>query len=258
MLDKLLSKIGDAAKLEALLHVFPATELEGIVASVKHPERLALVIDHVGADSGSKMIRQWAAKGKFDRLDTFMERMTAGMTKELAETTGVRTRSIVIDSNTAIALMKDADPTLKATMNAGEIARVNYIKNLPPGTELRVANVTVGEVEGGVLATKGLPITVLRDSNEYKLLLSRLESMNLGGSKGTADRALLTDVFFAKREAGVVPTFVTGDKSIYNKLATEAGIDLENIGGRTLPELKPDGFTVTIEKRTIKVIPIAQ
>ena len=68
----------------------------------------------------------------------------------------------------------------------------------------------------------------------------------------------LTDVFFAKREAGVVPTFVTGDKSIYNKLATEAGIDLENIGGRTLPELKPDGFTVTIEKRTIKVIPIAQ
>lgn len=258
LLDMLLSRIGDAAKLERLLNVFPPTELEGIAASLKHPDRLVLVIDHVGADSGSKMIRQWVAKGQFDKLDTFMERMSAGMTKELAETAGIGAGSIVIDSNTAIALMKDSNPALKATMNAGEIARVKYIKNLPPGTELRVGNVTVGEVEGGVLATKGLPITVLRDSKEYKLLLSRLESMNIGGSKGAADRALLADVFFAKSEGGAVPIFVTGDKSVYNKLATEAGIDLENMGGKTLPELKPNGFTVTIEQRTIIVVPIAQ
>jgi hypothetical protein len=258
LVDKLLSKIGDAATLEHLLNVFPATELEAIVANLKYAERLVLVIDHVGVDSGSKMIRQWAAKGKFDKLDMFMERMSAGTTKELAETAAVGAKSIIIDSNTAIALMKDSDPVLKATMNAGEIARVNHIKNLPAGTELRVGNVTVGEVEGGVLATKGLPITVLRDSKEYKLLLSRLESMNLGGSKGVADRALIADIFFAKTEAGAVPTFITGDKSIYNKLATEAGIDLENMGGKTLPELKPDGFAITIERRTINVIPIAQ
>lgn len=82
--------------------------------------------------------------------------------------------------------------------------------------------------------------------------------MNIGGSKGAADRALLADVFFAKSEGGAVPIFVTGDKSVYNKLATEAGIDLENMGGKTLPELKPNGFTVTIEQRTIIVVPIAQ
>jgi hypothetical protein len=258
LLDKLLSQIGDAATLERLLNVFPPVELERIVASLKHPECLEIFLEHIGTDSGSKMIRQWAAKGQFDKLDAFMERMSAGMTNELAETRGVGATSIIIDSNTAIALMKDSDPALKATMNAGEIARVKYVKSLPPDAELRVGNVTVGEVEGGMLAAKGLPITVLRDSKEYKLLLSRLESMNLGGSKGAADRALLADVFFAKRQAGAVPTFITGDKSIYNKLATEAGIDLENTGGKSLPELKPNGFAVTIEQRTINVVPIAQ
>ncbi|HEU4734438.1 MAG TPA: DUF4157 domain-containing protein [Kofleriaceae bacterium] len=258
LLEKLLSKVTDAAKLERLLQVFPAAELEGIVAGVKNPEGLVLVLDHVGPDNGSKMIRQWVAKGNFDKLDRFMERMNAGISKELVESTGVGAKSIVIDSNTAIALMKDADPALKGTMNAGEIARVKYLKSLPPETELRVGNVTVGEVEGGSLATKGLPITVVRDSKEYKLLLSKLESMNLGGSKGVADRALLADVFFAKSEGGAVPTFMTGDKSIYNKLATESGIDVTNMGGKTLPELKPHGFAVTIDGRTINVIPVAQ
>ncbi|HEX8111169.1 MAG TPA: hypothetical protein VF516_25740, partial [Kofleriaceae bacterium] len=258
LLDRLLSGVGDATKLERLLNVFPANELEGIVARVKNPERLVLILDHVGADSGAKMIRQWAAKGTFDKLDTFMERMSAGFPDKLAETTGVGTKSIVIDSNTAIALMKDADPARRGTMNAGEIARVKYIKSLPPGTELRIGNVTVGEIDGGTLATKGLPITVLRESTEYRSLLSKLESMNLGGSKGAADRALVADVFFAKSEGGAVPTFVTGDKSIYNKLATEAGIDVENMGEKTLQDLKPNGFPVTIDGRTINVVPIAQ
>lgn len=103
------------------------------MAGVKTPERLALLLDHIGPDSGAKMIRQWVAKGTFDKLDTFMERLSAGLPDKLAEATGIGANSIVIDSNTAIALMKDADPARKATMNAGEIARVKYIKSLPPG-----------------------------------------------------------------------------------------------------------------------------
>jgi hypothetical protein len=258
LLERLLSKVGDATRLERLLNVFPANELEAVVAGVKNPDRLALLLDHIGPDSGAKMIRQWVAKGAFDKLDTFMERLSAGLPDKLAEATGVGANSIVIDSNTAIALMKDADPARKGTMNAGEIARVNYIKSLPPGTELRVGNVTVGEIEGGALTTKRLSITVVRDSKEYKSLLSKLEFMNLGGSKGAADRALVADVFFAKSEGGAIPTFVTGDKSIYNKLATEAGIDVENMGRKTLPDLRPNGFPVTIDGRTITVVPIAQ
>ena len=82
--------------------------------------------------------------------------------------------------------------------------------------------------------------------------------MNLGGSKGAADRALIADVFFAKSEGGAVPTFMTGDKSIYNKLATESGIDVTSMGGKTLAELKPNGFAVKIDGRTINVIPIGQ
>jgi hypothetical protein len=55
----------------------------------------------------------------------------------------------------------------------------------------------------------------------------------------------------------VTPTFMTGDKSIYDKLATEAGIDLTKIGGKTLPQLKPSGFGVTVDGRTM-VIPVGQ
>jgi hypothetical protein len=256
------AKVGSAATagklLVGLLDAFPAAELKSILGMSKHPEQIRLMLDHVGVDSGCKMLRQWASKGQADKMNTFLERLNSGKATELAETAGLGSQSIIVDSNTAIALMKDADPALKTTMNAGEIARVAYIKSLPPGTELRVGNVTVGEVQSGILTMRGVPLDVARESTAYRALLTKLEAMNLGGAKGAADRALIADAFFAKAEDGVTPTFMTGDKSIYNKLATEAGIDLTKIGGKTLPQLKPSGFDVAVDSRTLRVIPVAQ
>ena len=162
-LDALIATAGDAEKLERLLNTFPAPELETVFAQLKDSGHLAIMLDHVGAETGAGMIRQWMAKGKFDKLNQFMERLAGGVGKELAETAALSGKSLVIDSNTAIALMKDADPALRATMNAGEKARVAYIKSLPAGTELRAVNVTIGEVGSGVVNLKGVPIEVARN-----------------------------------------------------------------------------------------------
>jgi hypothetical protein len=258
-LETLLGKVGKPADLERLLRSIPVAELEPIVNGIAKPEYLALTLEHVGDYSGAKLLRQWGSKSQFSKIDNFIARLSTGVGKALAETAGVGARSIIIDSNTAIALRKDAEPVLKATMNDGEIARVRYIKSLPPGTELRFGNVVVGEVgSGAMLGVKGLPITVLRDSTDYQSLLKRLEDLNVGAGRGAADRALVADAFFAKTEPGVIPSFVTGDKAIYNKLATEAGIDVSNLGSKTLFQHTGGGFDVAIHGLTIRVVPIAQ
>jgi hypothetical protein len=256
-LERLLGKIPSAADLERLLRAIPAAELESIVAATKHPQHLVLMLDHIETGSAVNMIRKWIAESKLDKLDQFLERMSKGVGKELAETAGVGTRSIIIDSNTAIALVKDADPVLRATMNDGEIARVAYVKGLPPGIELRVGNVAVGE-SGGKLALKGVPIDVLRDSAEYRKVLARLEAAKVGKPGGFADRALVADAFFSTTEPGVIAKFLTADTDVVRKLASIAGLDVQKIGGfpGIVKMYGTTGFNVTIDSRTITVIPV--
>jgi hypothetical protein len=259
-LTKLLDLIKDPARLHAVLEVLSPAELEAAIAGIRRPEALAHFLEHVGSESGAKMVKRWLGKGKLRLLDDFMDRMTAGA-KELAETSGVHADSVIIDSNTVVAILADADgKTLGAGMNAGEVARVNWVKSLPPGTELRVGNVTVGEsavgrvtLHGGV---KGLPITVLRDSDEYKGLLSVLESSGIGAKKGAADRAMVADAFFAKSEGGAVPKFATADNDVFTKLSKHADPRVVLNPGETLPAVRSSGFNVVINGRTLTVIPL--
>ena len=248
----------DQSKLEVrrLAAILGETELDALLAHVKVPRRLLTMVDHVGEDTFAKMVRQWQSKGQFDKMNLFLERMAGGAGRELAEMAPLGTKSVIIDSNTAIALMMDADPTLRPAMHAGHIARVKYVKSLPAGTELRVANVTVGEIEGGKLAMRGIPLDIVRESPPYRSMLGKLDSLNVGGGKGFADRAIVADAFFASAEPGTIPRFVTGDEAVFKKLARAAGIDPAKLGGKTLPELYPAGFDVTIDGRTLKVIPL--
>lgn len=249
----LLSKL----EVRRLAKILGKAELDALLPHVKVPRQLLTMADHVGDETFKKLMRQWSSSGDFAKMNRFLERMAAGAGRQLGETAAVGSKSIIIDSNTAIALMKDADPLAKMTMNAGEVARVNYIKGLPAGTELRVANVSVGEIAGGKIAVRGLPLDVVRNSAEYRTMLAKLETMNLGGATGAADRAIIADTFYAQSEAGAVPRFITGDKSIYNKLAKEAGIDPAKLG-KPIAKAFPDGFEVTISGRRLKVIPVAQ
>jgi hypothetical protein len=254
-LDALVAKAGDATKLDRLLQVFPEAELEAIFAQLKDTRQLAVVLDRVGAENGAKMIRQWIAKGNTAKMTSFIDNLAgsgAGAT-QLGETAAVGAKEVIIDSQTAIALAKDAAGT---PLQAGEQAMVNYVKSLPLGTELRVGNITVGEVGSKAINVRGLPLEVTRESATYKQVIAELERMNVGGGKGAADRALVADAFLAKTEPGVVPRFATADKNVFNKLATEAGIDLTKMAGKKLSELHPGGFEVTVAGQKLHVVPI--
>jgi hypothetical protein len=256
-LQTMIAKAGDAATLERLLKAFPAPELETVLGQLKEGKHLALMLDHVGTESAVGMIRQWIAAGEGAKMNQFAERLANGVGKQLAEKAGLTGQSLMIDSNTAIALAKDADPALRATMQAGEKARVAYIKGLDPSTELRAANVTVGE-SSYAANLKGVPLEVERGSAEYQKVLATLSKEKVGQTKGIADRALLADALFAKTEGGAARRFLTSDGPMIKKLASMAGIDVVKAQG--LPGLiakyGTSGFTVTIEGRVLTVIPV--
>jgi hypothetical protein len=74
-------------------------------------------------------------------------------------------------------------------------------------------------------------------------------------SKGVDDRNIVADTFFAVCEPGVKPKLATQDKGIYNPLAERSGMNLAKLGAE-LPKVMPDGFDVTIQGRTITVVPL--
>ncbi|HET9626916.1 MAG TPA: hypothetical protein VFP84_36405 [Kofleriaceae bacterium] len=142
-------------------------------------------------------------------------------------------------------------------MNPAERAWAAYAKSLPPGTELRMANVTLGEV-GGSLPVKGISMSALRDSVEYKNMVSQLESVGLGGSKGAADRALVADMFFAQSASGAIPRFITADADVVVSLARASGIKLPKAHpyGALVQTFGARGFPATLNRRTIMVVPV--
>jgi len=259
-LDALIAKAGDAAKLERLLNVFPEAELDSVFAQLADTGRLVNIVDRAGVETATGMIRGWMGEGAkgFRKMNQFLERLAAGG-KEFSETAAVGAKSLIIDSNTAIALAKDADPAL-GTLQPGEKLWVAYIKSLPADTELRVANVTVGEVGSGVINVKGVPISVARESSDYQKVLKALADKNVGGSGGFADRGLIADAIFAKVDPGVIPKLVTSDKNAVNKLAVIATtpIDVVKAGGYggLVAKYGSTGFEVTIEGRKLMVVPL--
>jgi hypothetical protein len=78
----------------------------------------------------------------------------------------------------------------------------------------------------------------------------------VGRAKGVADRNIVADTFFAKSKPGVTPRYATADGNIYKPLARRAGINVEKLGNKKLPEIYPKGFQVTVNGQTIHVFPL--
>ena len=80
------------------------------------------------------------------------------------------------------------------------------------------------------------------------------------GADGFADRALVADAFFSKTEPGVTARLLTSDKRVVNAMARLATppIDPSKVGGypSILATYGKTGFNVTIESRTITIIPV--
>jgi hypothetical protein len=199
----------------------------------------------------------------------------------------VRADTLIVDANIAIALRKRAriaelkpGETLgpKEKLQPGEIELLKKYDAMNPA-DTRIADPSITEAAGatGAAPQRGFAIGVDRAKAQYKELLAELERANVGSGKGSVDRQIVGDAFFAVGESGVTPKFATMDPNVYKKLYAlkvdhEGAVPLLDLVRQNtkkgqafvpgLPEIFPDGFTVTIKTpanpagRTIRVIPM--
>lgn len=124
----------------------------------------------------------------------------------------------------------------------------------------------VGNPEGSVTFPEGtriFEISTTRDSPEYRGLMAKLESIQLGQVKAnsTNDREIVADLFFAKKNfSDDIPTFVTADAGIYGPLC-KFNPACAALGGER-KQIKAhfiNGFDVTLEvggiQRTVRIMP---
>ncbi|HLO32678.1 MAG TPA: hypothetical protein VK249_26260, partial [Anaerolineales bacterium] len=156
--------------------------------------------------------------------------------------------SLIVDENVMIALEKQATGK---PLQPGEQALLDKLKGYDT-SDLRVAGVV--RAKGGATIEQ-FNITVARDSTEYKGVLSELEKFSVGRAKGIEDRQIVCDAFFAKTEPGVKPVLLTHDKGIYNRLLLMTGKDPAKLG-QPVAKAFPAGFDVTVNGRTITVVPL--
>jgi hypothetical protein len=124
--------------------------------------------------------------------------------------------------------------------------------------ELRVTDTTAGEtaVKGLLATAQGHPHLRRADQPGVPGSAGRLAKKPLvGRSKGVEDRNIVADTFFAVCDPGVTPKLATHDPGIYNALAKRAGVDPAKLGAE-LPKVMPGGFDVTVQRRTITVVPL--
>jgi hypothetical protein len=199
----------------------------------------------------------------------------------------LRAETLIVDANIAIALRKRAriaglkpGETLgpREALQPGEIELLKRYDAMNPA-DTRIADPSIAETTPGAVPgqQRGFAVGVDRAGQQYKELIAELERANVGSGKGATDRQIVADAFFGVGESGVTPTLASMDPNLYKKLyalkvdhegATPL-LDLVRQNSKKgqafvpgLPEIFPDGFTVTIKTpanpagRTIKVIPM--
>jgi hypothetical protein len=175
-------------------------------------------------------------------------------------TRAIGQHSLIVDSMVSSILdMKARGEKLQP----GQEAMLKSLGRLDT-SDLRVADRTVKERldVGAVVPQHGVPVAVERTSQAYKDVVAELDRFNVGKGKGIKDREIVADAFFAITEDGVTPTFATHDGDVYKKLYSikAAAEGLPAIGKlpKGVDELYAGGFTVTIEGRDLRVIPLSK
>jgi hypothetical protein len=200
----------------------------------------------------------------------FVENLRAGMRPggPLDAPTALGADSLVVDSNISLAQSQNASGV---ALDPGRAAALRTFQAQGAG-DVRMGPTTVGEVPPipgqGV---GGIRLSVPRTSPEYQRVLTELRTRGIGGnpSEAAPDQALLTDLFFAETEAGTTPRLLTQDTRLYTRLADwmiEEGAlrpykKLKLPGGgvekntAAVAREYAGGFNVTINGRTIRIIP---
>ncbi len=169
--------------------------------------------------------------------------------------------SVIFDTQILISAAKSEAGT--ANVNEEALA-ANLRDRMHAGSIPWVSEVVAHELESDPAAGvpdildeggkwRGLSLSAARASAEYRAILSVLQRYRVGAYKGGQDRSLVADTFFAEAAAGTTPTLATNDRNIYQNLMRIAGQNLDR--GRIRTDYA-DGFDVTINGRTIRVLPL--
>lgn len=183
---------------------------------------------------------------------------------------------IILDTNMVISIVHSKyTPDVAQEYRKQWASRINHMmkKRSQRGedTHLYMAEKTtrerfVGNPDSAVTFpenTRIFEISTTRDSPEYKGLMAKLESIQLGQNKANSinDREIVADLFFAKKNfRDDVPTFVTGDHGIFGPLC-KFNPECAALGGerKQIKSQFPNGFEVTLEiggiRRTIRILP---
>lgn len=164
-------------------------------------------------------------------------------------------QTVILDNNIASSFNRRAHgEELKQEIQNNAMRKLDNL--MLDKSDLRITDTVAVELRDLTILNKGINLTTSRQSLEYKEFLKSLAEGDspVGRRQGIRDRFIVADVFFAKGNG--IPTLITSDKGIYNPLAKRAGINPEKTGGM-IAEKNPYGFNVTINGRTIKVLPIS-
>ena len=169
-------------------------------------------------------------------------------------------RSLIIDSNAAIALERQAAGLPLNPAHQAVLARLGELGGGTRGVaglDVRVTATTAAEVAagGGHAPWQGIRTVVQPADPAYQRLVGALDRAGVGRAAGGADRTIVADAFFAETRPGIVARFATHDAGIYNPLLRLSGIDPATLG-RPVWEAYRNGFRVTLEGRTLQVVPL--
>jgi hypothetical protein len=178
-----------------------------------------------------------------------------------------------VDSNLLAALRpRHIDPS---AANLVDIARANRLKKVEKLIKKQdgnfhyyIAQRTAREMsERGAgrpiyfpSGTRIFPTIEPRAHNKaYETLTKFLEEKKVGEMKPGSfkDREIIADLFFAKKSnPSDIPTFATADQGIFRPMC-ELVPKCRKLGGDRLKIISafPDGFEVTIQNRTIRILP---
>ncbi len=131
-------------------------------------------------------------------------------------------------------------------------------------TDKTVQEVTIQKAEQSAFAfpsgTRRIEVSVSKESDEYKSIVTQLEKANLGGAKGKEDREIIADIFFTVTKENTVPVFATADRGVINPLCRMNPECKKALDRGELSKTYRNGFEVQMKDSTgsdrkIKILP---
>jgi hypothetical protein len=258
LVDRMFIPVPGMGTYEATVEVQKLSDAWASVAkglagrSYKDPDVAALIadLDHLESQIARHQARfeDWAARG------------TGTIAGELPAqggtiSTAVGAKDTIVDTNTAIALDKKAR---SVPLNAAETVSADAMAGKPIVTTPTTADELGAPSSGAIRTTR----TTGGTDAEREAIMKRLETMKVGGGKGSNDRQIILEALLAESTGEAPRVFATADKGIVNKLATIAGINVQQFGKyKNLAEYlhyvkNTDTFSVTIEGHSMLVRPL--